>query len=70
MGDIIEQEHIRKHFIVAFEEAIGALVCPINRDKDSFTASLLALEIANDCAKQNMDFVDLLENKIYPKYGH
>ncbi|MDR0545594.1 MAG: phospho-sugar mutase [Mycoplasmataceae bacterium] len=70
IGDIIEQEYNCKHFIVAFEEAIGALVCPINRDKDSFTASLLALEIANDCAKQNMDFVDLLENKIYPKYGH
>ena len=56
-------------FVVAFEEAIGSLNSTINRDKDSYQASALALEIFDFYRKQNMDLKELLEKEIYPKYG-
>jgi phosphomannomutase len=55
--------------VVAFEEAIGALNTTINRDKDSFTASALALEIYHFYQARNMDLVDILTQEIYPIYG-
>jgi phosphomannomutase len=58
-----------QEFVVAFEEAIGALNSTINRDKDSFGASALALEIYAIYQEKNMDFVDILEQEIFPKYG-
>jgi phosphomannomutase len=56
-------------FVVAFEEAIGALNTNINRDKDSFTASALALEIYDHYRKQKMDLIDALQKEIYPQFG-
>ena len=45
MGNYVSLHDGDENFVVAFEEAIGALNTNINRDKDSFTASALALEI-------------------------
>jgi len=69
MGDVVEQHSGPEQFVVAFEEAIGALPTVINRDKDAFAATLLALEIYYQYQKKKMDFVDILEKEIYPKYG-
>jgi phosphomannomutase len=69
MGAKVTEIGNRESFVVAFEEAIGALNTTINRDKDSFTASALALEIREVYRKKGMDFVDILEKEIYPKYG-
>jgi phosphomannomutase len=69
MGAKITEIGNKESFVVAFEEAIGALNTTINRDKDSFTASALALEIYAVYQKQGMDFIDVLEKEIYPQYG-
>jgi phosphomannomutase len=69
MGAKITEIGDSQDFVVAFEEAIGALNSTINRDKDSFAASALALEIYNAYHEKNMDFVDILEKEIYSKYG-
>ncbi len=63
-------EHNDKDFVVAFEEAIGSLNSTINKDKDSFQASALALEIFDYYKKKNIDLEELLLNEIYPKYGY
>ncbi len=70
MGALISFMENRKDLVVAFEEAIGALNTTINRDKDSFTASALALEIYSKYISRKMDLVDILEKVIYPKYGY
>lgn len=58
------------NFVVAFEEAIGSLNSTINRDKDSFQASALALEIFDFYAQKEMSLIDVLEQEIYPKFGY
>lgn len=71
VGDQINKLDFNKQvYVNGFEEAIGALPTDINRDKDSFQTALLALEILNHYYDQNYDFIDILENIIYPKYGH
>jgi phosphomannomutase len=69
MGAKISAVGQKESLVVAFEEAIGALNTTINRDKDSFTASALALEIYHAYRQRNMDFIDILEQEIYPNYG-
>jgi phosphomannomutase len=69
MGAKVSEIGDRETFVVAFEEAIGALNTTINRDKDSFTASALALEIYSLYRRQHMDLIDILQQEIYPKYG-
>lgn len=61
----------REDFVVAFEEAIGALNSLIARDKDGFQAAALTLEIYYH-AKQfhHMDLVDFLETLIYSEFGN
>ena len=61
----------REDFVVAFEEAIGALNSLIGRDKDGFQAAALTLEIYYH-AKQfhHMDLVDFLETLIYAEFGN
>lgn len=59
-----------EHYINGFEEAIGGLPSTLDADKDSFQVAALILKIMNDYASQNMDLIDILENIIYPKYGH
>jgi phosphomannomutase len=70
MGAKVSEVGDSQEFVVAFEEAIGALNTTINRDKDSFASSALALEIYANYQQQNLDFVDILEKEIYPKYGY
>jgi phosphomannomutase len=69
MGALVSEIGDKQQFVVAFEEAIGALNSTIDRDKDSFTASALALEIYHFYQLKNMDFVDILQQEIYPKFG-
>ena len=69
LSSVIEEKYKDMDFVVAFEEAIGSLNSTINRDKDSYQASALALEIFDFYRKQNMDLKELLEKEIYPKYG-
>lgn len=69
IGNKITEIGKKQDFIVGFEEAIGAECTTINRDKDSFTAALLALEIHDYCTKNNMDLVDYLHHIIFKEYG-
>ncbi|ASJ89428.1 MAG: phosphomannomutase [Candidatus Malacoplasma girerdii] len=69
MGKFVSDNDNKMDFVIAFEEAIGALNTNINRDKDSFTASALALEIYDYCRKQNLTLVDYLEKIIFGQYG-
>ena len=69
MGNLITTKGDNNQLVVAFEEAIGALPTSINRDKDSFTSSALALEIDYICRKNNMDLLDYLEKVIFTKFG-
>lgn len=69
MGAKMTEVGDTQEFVIAFEEAIGSLNTTINRDKDSFGASALALEIYDAYYEKNMDFIDILEKEIYPTYG-
>ena len=70
MGNYVSLHDGNESFVVAFEEAIGALNTNINRDKDSFTASALALEINYFCKQNKMDLIDYLEKIIFKEYGN
>ncbi len=70
MGDCVSKNNGKMDFVVAFEEAIGALNTDINRDKDSFTASLLTLAINDWCIENKMDLVDYLEKVIFKEFGN
>ncbi len=70
MGNIVTKIGNKEQFVVAFEEAIGALNTTLNRDKDSFTASAAALEIYTKYLGKDMDFIDILEQIIYPEFGY
>lgn len=69
LGEAIDKNYKKYDFVVAFEEAIGSLNSTINRDKDSFQASLLALEIFNYYQEQNITFIELLDS-IYEEFGY
>ena len=69
MGNYVSLHDGDENFVVTFEEAIGALNTNINRDKDSFTASALALEINYFCKANDMDIIDYLEKIIFKEYG-
>ena len=69
MGNYVSLHDSSESFVVAFEEAIGALCTNINRDKDSFTASALVLEINYFCKQKKMDLIDYLEKIIFKEYG-
>ena len=70
VGDQINKLSKDEIYVNGFEEAIGALPSDINRDKDSFQTAALILEIVNEYKKKGMDLIDILEQEIYPKYGH
>ncbi|MDE6473210.1 MAG: phospho-sugar mutase [Ureaplasma sp.] len=59
-----------EEFVIGFEEAIGALDCDINREKDSFQVAGLLLEILKSYQSLNYDFTDILEKEIYAKYKY
>ena len=69
MGNYVSLHDHNENFVIAFEEAIGALCTNINRDKDSFTASILVLEINYFCKQMKMDLIDYLEKIIFKEYG-
>lgn len=70
LAKALEENYKSKDFVIAFEEAIGSLNSSINRDKDSFQAAALLLEMYYELSKDNMTITDLLEKEIYPKYGY
>lgn len=70
LGNKVTERENKEDFVVAFEEAIGSLNSTINKDKDSFQAAALALEIYNLYAKKGMTLIDLLEKEIYPNFGY
>lgn len=70
LGNVIEKKCNHEELVVAFEEAIGSLNSTINRDKDSFQAAALALEIHNEYRKENWTLVDILEQEIFPNFGY
>ncbi|MDR2847395.1 MAG: phospho-sugar mutase [Mycoplasmataceae bacterium] len=70
MGDVVTRYQTGHSLVAAFEESIGALLSPINRDKDSFTATTLILEIITKYKQKGMDLIDLLQKEIYPQYGY
>lgn len=67
---ITEKINSGHNFVVAFEEAIGSLNSSINRDKDSYQAAALALEIFDEYSKKDMTLIDLLNDEIFPKFGY
>ena len=70
MGAKINEISNKEDFVVAFEEAVGALNSTINRDKDAYQAAALALEIYYDCLNNKIHLVDLLEKEIYSQFGN
>lgn len=70
LGSVVTEKEGKEDFVVAFEEAIGSLNSTINKDKDSFQAAALALEIYNVYSKKGMTLIDLLEKEIYPNFGY
>lgn len=70
IGDQINKLNKNEIYINGFEEAIGALPSNINRDKDSFQTAALILEIINSYNSKFMSLIDVLEQEIYPTYGH
>lgn len=69
VGNSLEQNINDYDFVVAFEEAIGTLNSDINRDKDSFQAAALCLEIYNELNFQDKTLVDYL-HQIYEEFGY
>ncbi len=69
VGDQINKLADNEVYAVGFEEAIGSLATDLNRDKDSFQAAAILLEINTKYKEHNMDLIDILEKEIYPKYG-
>jgi phosphomannomutase len=70
MGAKVSELDNKQSFVVAFEEAIGGLNTNVNRDKDSFATSLLALKINDFCLKKKMDLLDYLQDIVFKKYGY
>lgn len=60
----------QEYYINGFEEAIGGLPSTLNADKDSFQVAALVLKIMNEYSANNLDLIDILEQIIYPEYGH
>ncbi|MCR8613092.1 MAG: phospho-sugar mutase [Mycoplasma sp.] len=62
-------ENPDKNFILGFEEAVGATLMPITRDKDSHQAGLLAADMANFYANKGMTLVDAID-ELCNEYGN
>ncbi|MCQ2956767.1 MAG: hypothetical protein MJ233_02790 [Mycoplasmoidaceae bacterium] len=69
MSNTIDNLPKKYQFVLGFEEAIGALVHTVCRDKDSFGAVLLALEIFNKGNPYFPDLHDYLCDRLYDVYG-
>lgn len=69
MVDQMDKLNSKQSFVIAFEEAIGALVHDACRDKDAFGAILLALEIYDQGNAYFADLHDYLCDRLYGLYG-
>lgn len=68
--DVIEkQESNENHLLIAFEESIGALLFPFNREKDGYQAVGLSLEMITYFQSKNLLLTEILE-KFYQEYGY
>ncbi|MCQ3915033.1 MAG: hypothetical protein MJ201_04760 [Mycoplasmoidaceae bacterium] len=65
---MIDRLSERYEFILGFEEAIGALVHNVCRDKDAFGSICLALEIMNRGNAYFPDLHDYICDRIYDIY--
>lgn len=68
LGNMLDKLPEKYEFILGFEEAIGALVHPLCRDKDAFGSVCLALEILNRGNAYFPDLHDYLCDRIYDIY--
>lgn len=68
LGNMIDRLSERYEFILGFEEAIGALVHNVCRDKDAFGSICLALEIMNRGNAYFPDLHDYICDRIYDIY--
>ncbi|MDQ0513847.1 phosphomannomutase [Mycoplasmoides fastidiosum] len=67
--DIVEkQEKANNNLLIAFEEAIGSLLFPFNREKDGYQSVALSLEMINYYQSQGLRLTDVLKN-LYNQYG-
>ncbi|BED92712.1 MAG: phospho-sugar mutase [Candidatus Paraimprobicoccus trichonymphae] len=66
----LEKTNKLKNFIFGFEESHGYLTGTYVRDKDAVSASMLICEMASFYKKQNLNFINVLENinKKYKNY--
>lgn len=69
MADQMDRLTTKQSFVIAFEEAIGALLHDACRDKDAFGAILLALEIYDQGNAYFPDLHDYLHDRIFDIYG-
>ncbi|MDE5545650.1 MAG: phospho-sugar mutase [Malacoplasma sp.] len=69
VGAEIDKNIDSMEFVVGFEEAIGSLNSDINRDKDSFQAAALALEIFTYLDDDERTLIDYLD-EIFAEFGY
>lgn len=65
-------EHIdseKAEYVLSFEEAIGMNISLATREKDSFAAAALFIEMYKYYKERKLDLIDILENRIYQKYS-
>ncbi|WP_391591746.1 Phosphomannomutase [[Mycoplasma] cavipharyngis] len=67
--EVENQERLNKKLLLAFEEAIGVLLMPFNREKDGYQAIATSLEMISYYQKQNLLLTDVLNN-LYHQFGH
>jgi len=69
MCNLIDKFEHEGRLVVAFEEAIGALTHTVCRDKDSFGAVCLTLEIYHTVSDYFVDLHDYIQTRIFNQYG-
>ncbi len=68
----LAMEHIdreKSDYVLGFEESIGMNTSLSTREKDTFAASALLLEMYDFYHAQGYNLFEVLENRIYPIYG-
>lgn len=63
------QQQLGWDLLLGFEEAIGALIFPFNREKDSYQSVALALEMINYYRHQKIKLTTVLK-QLYDQYGY
>ncbi|AEW46007.1 phosphoglucomutase/phosphomannomutase [Mycoplasma haemocanis str. Illinois] len=68
-GAVEEQQEKGNDLVVAYEEAIGALISPIHREKDGYQQLAFILKIISSIRPKNRRITDILDS-LYKKYGY